>query len=112
MHGHAYSTFLHVVPAMFLLIFAHWSIIMCISDENIVASGVAGVMCVAITPNLLMAAVVSNSLYLLINLFSGFVIPRPVRGFLLALQIVTHVTVAQLTPASQSQPGLTTHLSD
>lgn len=38
-----------------------------------------GVMCVAITPNLLTAAVVSNSLYLTMNLFSGFVIPRPVR---------------------------------
>ena len=37
-----------------------------------------GVMCVALTPNLLMAAVASNSLYLTMNLFSGFVIPAPV----------------------------------
>ncbi len=37
-----------------------------------------GVVCVAITPNLLAAAVASNSLYLTMNLFSGFVIPAPV----------------------------------
>ena len=37
-----------------------------------------GVMCVAVTPNLLAAAVASNSLYLTMNLFSGFVIPAPV----------------------------------
>lgn len=37
-----------------------------------------GIMCVAITPNLMSAAVASNSFYLLMNLFSGFVIPRPV----------------------------------
>ena len=42
-----------------------------------------GVLCVAITPNLLAAAVASNSLYLTINLFSGFIIPRPVRLFCL-----------------------------
>ncbi|KAL0029477.1 hypothetical protein WJX77_010449 [Trebouxia sp. C0004] len=36
-----------------------------------------GVVCVAITPNLLAAAVASNSLYLVMNLFSGFVIPAP-----------------------------------
>lgn len=37
-----------------------------------------GVVCVAVTPNLLAAAVASNSLYLTMNLFSGFVIPAPV----------------------------------
>ena len=41
-----------------------------------------GVMCVALTPNLLMAAVASNSLYLTMNLFSGFVIPAPVSHLL------------------------------
>lgn len=40
-----------------------------------------GVMCVAVTPNLLMAAVAGNSLYLTMNLFSGFVIPAPVSFF-------------------------------
>ena len=42
-----------------------------------------GVVCVAITPNLLAAAVASNSFYLLMNLFCGFVIPRPVSASLL-----------------------------
>lgn len=43
-----------------------------------------GVMCVALTPNLLMAAVASNSLYLTMNLFSGFVIPAPVSSLFLS----------------------------
>ena len=36
--------------------------------------GVAGV---AITPNLMMAAILSGAFYGLMNLFAGFVIPKP-----------------------------------
>lgn len=36
-----------------------------------------GVACVAITPNLMMAAILSGAFYGLMNLFAGFVIPQP-----------------------------------
>ena len=36
-----------------------------------------GIACVAITPNLLMAAILSGSFYGLMNLFAGFVITKP-----------------------------------
>ena len=36
-----------------------------------------GVACVAITPNLMVAAILSGAFYGLMNLFAGFVIPQP-----------------------------------
>ena len=36
-----------------------------------------GVACVAITPNLMMAAILSGAFYGLMNLFAGFVMPKP-----------------------------------
>lgn len=36
-----------------------------------------GVACVAITPNLMMAAIISGAFYGLMNLFAGFVMPKP-----------------------------------
>lgn len=36
-----------------------------------------GVACVAITPNLMMAAILSGAFYGLMNLFAGFVITKP-----------------------------------
>lgn len=36
-----------------------------------------GVACVAITPNLMMAAILSGAFYGLMNLFAGFVITEP-----------------------------------
>ncbi|KAK9788281.1 hypothetical protein WJX73_004447 [Symbiochloris irregularis] len=36
-----------------------------------------GIACVALTPNLLVAAILSGAFYGLFNLFAGFVIPRP-----------------------------------
>lgn len=46
-----------------------------------------GIVCVAITASLLAAAVVSNSLYVLMgDLFSGFIIPQPVSPLLLFLR--------------------------
>ena len=38
-----------------------------------------GVMAVAVTPNLMLAAVLSSGFYSMWNLFAGFIIPRPVR---------------------------------
>ena len=55
-----------------------------------------GVMCVALTPNLLMAAVASNSLYLTMNLFSGFVIPAPVSPLPLPLPFYGIAVLLQL----------------
>ena len=36
-----------------------------------------GIACVALTPNLLVAAVLSSAFYGLFNLFAGFVAPKP-----------------------------------
>lgn len=36
-----------------------------------------GVACVALTPNLMMAAIISGAFYGLMNLFAGFVMPKP-----------------------------------
>ena len=36
-----------------------------------------GVACVAVTPNLMMAAILSGAFYGLMNLFAGFVMPKP-----------------------------------
>ena len=36
-----------------------------------------GVACVAVTPNLMMAAIISGAFYGLMNLFAGFVMPKP-----------------------------------
>lgn len=45
-----------------------------------------GIVCVAMTASLLAAAVVSNSLYVLMgDLFSGFIIPQPVSSLFLFL---------------------------
>ena len=38
-----------------------------------------GVMAVAITPNLMAAAVLSSAFYSFWNLFAGFILPKPVR---------------------------------
>ncbi len=38
-----------------------------------------GIMAVAVTPNLMMAAVLSSAFYSVWNLFAGFIIPKPVR---------------------------------
>ena len=38
-----------------------------------------GLMVVAISPNLMIAAVVSAAFYSMWNLFAGFILPRPVR---------------------------------
>lgn len=38
-----------------------------------------GVMAVAVTPNLMLAAVLSSAFYSMWNLFAGFIIPKPVR---------------------------------
>lgn len=37
-----------------------------------------GIMAVAVTPNLMMAAVLSSAFYSVWNLFAGFIIPKPV----------------------------------
>lgn len=39
--------------------------------------GILGIACVAITPNLMMAAILSGAFYGLMNLFAGFVITKP-----------------------------------
>ena len=44
-----------------------------------------GMMAVALTPSLQLAAVLSSTFYSIWNLFSGFLIPRPVRFTLKAL---------------------------
>ena len=36
-----------------------------------------GIACVALTPNLMVAAILSGAFYGLFNLFAGFVMPRP-----------------------------------
>jgi len=41
-----------------------------------------GMVTVAITPNAQFAAIISSAFYGLWNLFSGFLIPRPVRSLL------------------------------
>jgi len=41
-----------------------------------------GMVTVAITPNAQFAAIISSAFYGLWNLFSGFLIPRPVRPLL------------------------------
>jgi hypothetical protein len=46
----------------------------------------AGIMAVAITPSQQLAAVISSAFYSLWNLFSGFLIPRPVSSVNPALQ--------------------------
>lgn len=46
----------------------------------------AGIMAVAITPSQQLAAVISSAFYSLWNLFSGFLIPRPVSSVNSALQ--------------------------
>ena len=37
-----------------------------------------GIMAVAVTPNLMLAAVLSSGFYSMWNLFAGFIIPKPV----------------------------------
>ena len=37
-----------------------------------------GIMAVAVTPNLMMAAVLSSAFFSMWNLFAGFIIPKPV----------------------------------
>lgn len=39
-----------------------------------------GIMAVAVTPNLMLAAVLSSAFYSMWNLFAGFIIPKPVRA--------------------------------
>jgi hypothetical protein len=39
-----------------------------------------GIMAVAVTPNLMLAAVLSSAFYSMWNLFAGFLIPKPVRA--------------------------------
>lgn len=39
-----------------------------------------GIMAVAVTPNLMMAAVLSSAFFSIWNLFAGFIIPKPVRS--------------------------------
>lgn len=41
-----------------------------------------GMMTVAITPNAMVGAIVAASFYGIFNLFSGFIIPRPVSSFI------------------------------
>lgn len=45
-----------------------------------------GMMMVSITPNLILATVSSTFFYTIFNLYSGFLIPRPVSRFLLPTQ--------------------------
>ena len=78
LHAHA-PPFLPLPPYTFMLVAAgkfFWFLLF--MTETLLYFTYYGVMCVALTPNLLMAAVASNSLYLTVNLFSGFVIPAPV----------------------------------
>ncbi len=44
-----------------------------------------GIMAVAVTPNLMMAAVLSSAFFAMWNLFAGFIIPKPVRPQRIAL---------------------------
>jgi hypothetical protein len=55
-----------------------------------------GMMAVGLTPNYHIASIVSSAFYAIWNLFSGFIIPRPVSPH--------HITV--LTPVSQPFPKL------
>lgn len=38
-----------------------------------------GMLLVSLTPNLQVAAIISSAFYTMLNLFAGFLIPKPVR---------------------------------
>lgn len=51
-----------------------------------------GMMCVGLTPNDSVSAIISSAFYGIWNLFSGFLIPRPVSSlqYLLVIVTITH----------------------
>jgi hypothetical protein len=62
-----------------------------------------GMMTVGLTPNYHIASIVSSAFYALWNLFSGFIIPRPVRPYR-PLQLLSTVSkAAKLIPVLASR---------
>ena len=63
-----------------------------------------GLMVVAISPNLMIAAVVSAAFYSMWNLFAGFILPRPVSALCNPLRLASQQAKILLHDAPSDEP--------